>query len=291
MASKYEIFCKIVDNKSFSKTANEIGYTQSAISQIVKSLERDLNILLIDRGASRFTLTPDGNALLPYFRDVYNSEKALLKKASEIHGMYDSTIKIGTFSSVSRTILPAILSEFKHAHPNVNFTLKQGTYSNIAEWIQNKTVDFGFVIEEVASEIENTKPLFRNELLAVFSKDHPLASKEPLSLSDLAEHPLILIDEGDYSIPLAAFEKAQLTPKIECTVYDDYSIFAMLKQRCGFSMTYDITIKGFEEGLILRHVQEKPGRTIVLAWNNPNTMSYASRKLLESIQNCPDFSL
>lgn len=284
MASKYEIFCKIVDNKSFSKTANEIGYTQSAVSQIIKSLERELNILLIDRSASQFSLTPDGNALLPYFRDVYNSEKALLKKSHEIHRMYESTIKIGTFTSISRTILPAILKEFKQLYPNVNFVLKQGTYSSIVEWIKNKTIDFGFVIEEVVSEI-TMQPLFRNELLAVFSEQHPLVSKESISLSDLAEYPMILIDEGDYSVPLTEFANHNLTPKIECTVYDDYSILAMLKHSCGFTMSYDITMQGFEDKLVLRHIKENPGRNICLAWDNFNTMSYAAKKLVKTILN------
>lgn len=58
--SKYGVFCKVAEQKNFTRVANEIGYSQSAVSQIIKSLEKELDVTLINRGKEGVSLTKDG---------------------------------------------------------------------------------------------------------------------------------------------------------------------------------------------------------------------------------------
>ena len=113
MLSRYEIFCKVMENGTFTKTAEELGYSQSAISQAVRTLEQETETVLIDRKKDGIGLTADGEQYLPYFQQIYQAEKNLERKEEEMKGLTNSAIRIGTFTSVSRTFLPRLMMEFK----------------------------------------------------------------------------------------------------------------------------------------------------------------------------------
>lgn len=110
-----------------------------------------------------------------------------------------------------------------------------------------------------------------------------MAEQSSVSLSQLSQEPFILLDEGDYSVPMHAFYGKNLSPNIEYKVYDDYSILAMVRQGLGVSAMYRLVLSGFEKELAVRPIKEKPTRPIALAWNNWETMSYASRRFIEYI--------
>ncbi|WP_304065478.1 LysR family transcriptional regulator [Megamonas hypermegale] len=283
MISRYGIFCKVIELASFSKVARKIGYSQSAVSQTIKSLEKELGVILIDRKKDGITLTSDGKEFLPYLEAIYSAECALEQKHKEITGLENSIIRLGTFTSVSRNILPQLMKQFKKIYPNVNFILKQGEYTSIQKWVQTNSVDFGFVNSNAVSGID-VEVLYEDEMLAVLPPNHPLAQNEIISLAQLAKEPFILLDEGDYSVIMNAFQKLNLSPQIEYEVYDDYSILAMVRQGLGVSAMYGLVLNGLEKGLQIRPIREKPTRPVALAWQNKNTMSLASRRFMEFIQ-------
>lgn len=283
MISRYGIFCKVIELTSFSKVARKIGYSQSAVSQTIKSLEKELGVILIDRKKDGITLTSDGKEFLPYLEAIYSAECALEQKHKEITGLENSIIRLGTFTSVSRNILPQLMKQFKKIYPNVNFILKQGEYTSIQKWVQTNSVDFGFVNSNAVSGID-VEVLYEDEMLAVLPPNHPLAQNEIISLAQLAKEPFILLDEGDYSVIMNAFQKLNLSPQIEYEVYDDYSILAMVRQGLGVSAMYGLVLNGLEKGLQIRPIREKPTRPVALAWQNKNTMSLASRRFMEFIQ-------
>ena len=283
MISRYGIFCKVIELASFTKVARQIGYSQSAVSQTIKSLEKELGVILIDRKKDGITLTSDGKEFLPYLEAIYSAECALEQKHKEITGLENSIIRLGTFTSVSRNILPQLMKQFKKIYPNVNFILKQGEYTSIQKWVQTNNVDFGFVNSNAVSGID-VEILYEDEMLAVLPPTHPLAQNETISLAQLAKEPFILLDEGDYSVIMNAFQKLNLSPQIEYEVYDDYSILAMVRQGLGVSAMYGLVLNGLEKGLQIRPILEKPIRPVALAWQNKNTMSLASRRFMEFIQ-------
>src|SRR5690625_2389418 len=75
----YDAFIKIIETGSFTKAAEELGYTQSAMSQMVHSLEKELSTTLILRSRKGVTLTPDGKEFLPYIRNIGNSHLELIE--------------------------------------------------------------------------------------------------------------------------------------------------------------------------------------------------------------------
>ena len=283
--SKYYIFCRVVELHSFTAAATELGYTQSAVSQIVRSLETELGVVLLERRRDGVRLTADGKAFMPFLMNLAGAELALRKKQEEMEGLTDSTIVIGTFTSVSRTILPPLMAAFRREHPGVSFVLRQGEYVSIHDDIVSDRIDLGFITpdNEQRKSIEMQK-LYDDDMVAVLPPGHDLCSRSKVELKDLAGEPFILMDEGErYSTVLEGFRKRGLEPTIAYEVYDDYSILAMIQQNLGVSILFRRVVEGFSEGVEIRELSDRLRRPVYLAWKSRETMPLAARRFSDFI--------
>ena len=285
MISKYAIFCSVIESGSFTKTANLLNYSQSAVSQTIKNLEKEIGTCLLTRGHEGVKLTKDGQALYPYFQQIVQSEEQLTKKIEELQGLNKAEIRIGIFTSASRNFILPFIKEFKSKHPTVNFVLKQGDYTSIHQWLDTGQVDLGFTHIDYVGQLQS-QILYQACLYAVLPSKHPLAKQSEVSLSDLAKTELILLDEGENSLTRAAFAKANITPTFTYEIYDDYTILEMIRQDLGASLLYENFLDGLAlEDLTVRHITEKPFRTIVLAWKNWQTLPLAAQEFAKNISN------
>lgn len=280
MISRYGIFCRVVEQGSFTRAAAVCGYSQSAVSQNVKALEQETGVTLLRRQKDGVQLTQDGAEFYPYILAVFQSEQALERKRQETMGLQNSVIRIGTFTSVSRNLLPPKMKAFKQRYPQVRFVLRQGEYTSIPQWIRQGDIDFGFVNQDAVEGLE-TRLLYEDHMLAVLPQGHPLEQEERLTLRQLSREPLILLDEGEHSVLLDAFRQTGLTPNLAYEVYDDYSILSMVRQGLGISVLYEKVVAGFEQGLSLRPILEAPRRRVALSWLSWETMPYAARRFAE----------
>lgn len=284
--NRYDVFLTVVQTGSFTRAAAELGYSQSAVSQMVRTLEQELSATLIERGKHGAVLTADGAAYLPYLQALSTAFRGLEEKHRELTGLMGSVIRIGTFTSVSRNWLPQWMSRFRARYPGVRFVLSQGEYTMIERWIREGSVDFGFVSPAAVSGLELT-PLYRDRMLAVLPPSHPLAVKERVSLQELAKEPFILLDEGASSVPLAAFAAAGLQPDVQFQVYDDYTILPMVEQGLGVSVMYELVLRGLAQEVALRPLATPVERTIALAWRSKSAMPIAARRFVEFILEQP----
>lgn len=280
MISRYGIFCKVAELGSFTRAAESCGYSQSAISQNIKALEQETGVSLLSRRKDGVQLTADGRDFFPYLQAVWQAEQALERRRQETMGLKNSVIRIGTFTSVSRNLLPPKMKAFKARYPDVRFVLRQGEYTSIPQWIRQGEIDFGFVNQDAVDSMD-TRLLYEDHMLAVLPQGHPLEQKPVIPLKELSSEPLILLDEGDHSVLLDAFRQAGQTPNIAYEVYDDYSILSMVRQGLGISVLYEKVVSGFESGLSLRPILEAPRRRVALAWSSWETMPYAARRFAE----------
>ena len=259
MASRYQIVCMVVDCGSLKGAADELGYTQSAVSQAVKALERELGTTLIERGKQGVSLTRDGKQYLPFLRQIVTAEAELEGKRQELLGFSSTDIRIATFTNVSRTVLPRVIRDFGALHPGVRFTLKQGDYTRNAQWVHDGVVDFCFTARGFTAGLEK-RVVYHDELVALLPAAHPLTAKEKVTLADLASEPFVLLDEGEQSLVLDAFAAHGLSPHVTSEVTDDYTIMAMVEEGLGVSMLYRRTVEGMRADIRVRPIVHAPSR-------------------------------
>ncbi|TDP56290.1 LysR family transcriptional regulator [Aminicella lysinilytica] len=282
MLSRYYIFSKVIETGSFTEAARELSYSQSAVSQTVKGLEAELGTTLVRRDRFGVTLTSDGESYMPFIRGICGAEEALREKKVEMEGLTDAVIRIGAFTSVSRTFLPQLMRSFKAKNRGVQFELLNGEYSSIERWIREGSVDLGFVNSRYAENLQ-IEPLYRNDMKAVLPQNHPLAAKDIVTLEELAREHFIELFEGDYSVSMDAFRNKGLSPDIEYSVQDDYSIITMVRQGLGVSMLYDDLLEGYSGGVLVRDIADPPRREIALGYKDFSTLPLAARRFMDYI--------
>lgn len=226
--TKYDIFFKVLETKTISQAAKDLGYSQSAVSQTIKSLEEELETTLFIRQKSGVILSKDGHAYLPYLKSVQASLDNLRTKKQEMKGLDQVTLRIGTFTSVSRHLLPSLMEEFIEMYPNIQFELYQSEYTNIEQQLLEGSLDLGFTCIDAIQRVQYQE-LYYDEMFALVPQSHVLANYEVLSMKQIAKYPFIQLDEGEYSLPIKTFQNLGLHVQIKHKVYDDFTILAMIR--------------------------------------------------------------
>src|ERR1700740_2330115 len=112
-----KVFCDLTETESFTKAAQINSVTQSAVSQTISSLERQFKSLLIERSKKNFRLTPDGEALYDYSKQIIQTYDTLHSKVEEMKDIVSGSIRVATIYSIGLHVLPPYLKKFLKAFP------------------------------------------------------------------------------------------------------------------------------------------------------------------------------
>ena len=278
--NKYIALQKIIELGSFTKAAESLGYTQSSISQMIASLENELSIKLLTRSRYGVKLTIEGADLYPYMERLIYQYRSVLEKANEIKGLETGIIRVGTISSVTCNWMPQLINGFKKEYPNVQFLFHQGDYTLIPEWIASGQIDFGFINPNAGTYL-NTRTIKSGRMLAVLPKNHPLAEQKSIQLTDLADEPYIMLEEGHYSEPMAAFKSADIVPNIQYTLHDDYAIMTMVEAGLGISILAELILKRTNYDIVCLPLNPPITRTLAIGYKDWDSLPIASKHFID----------
>lgn len=281
--NRYIALQKIVEMGSFTKAAESMGYSQSAMSQMISSLENELSIKLINRSRTGAKLTLEGEELYPQIERMIYQFYAVREKANEITGLETGTVRMGTLASISAHWLPGLLKEFQEQYPGVEFVIHQGDYTSIYEWIKTGAVDFGFVNPRAVSGLE-ILVLKEGAMLAVLPENHPLIANDTIPLQLLAPEPFILLEEGHYYEPLEAFKSIGISPNIKYTIHDDYAIMTMVEAGLGVSILAELVLHRTNNRIKLRPTEPSITRTIAIGYKDRSSMPIACKRFIGLLQ-------
>lgn len=279
---RYIALLKILETGSFTKAAEALGYSQSAVSQMIHSLESELNMKLLYRIRSGIKLAPEGEALYPYIQSAVNHYNAMLERTRELKGLEDGLIRIGTLSSFSSQWLPSLIKQFQTMYPKVHFLLHQGDYTTIPAWVRTGEIDFGFVNPD-AETVKGLHTIFVNTggHKAILHPAHPLAAREAVTLEELAQEPFLLLEEGCLSEPLEAFRALGLEPRMELRMHDNFSICSMVEANVGVSILPDLALKKMNFDIVQRPTIPPITRKVALVMKDPDILPIASKYFIE----------
>lgn len=280
--SKFEAFVKVVELGSLTKAGAELGYTQSGVSHIISDLEEEFGFALLLRSRAGVRLTSDGERLLPVIRSILNSNEQLNQIIAAIHGLDSGTVRIGTFTSVAVHWLPGMIKEFLNDHPGIDVKLMNGDYHDVEQWINEGSVDLGFIVMPTALDCECV-PLIEDKLLAVLPPDHRLAGLDRFPVEEFAHEPYISLLENSDQDARRALERIGVRRNIKFVTKDDYAIIAMVEHGLGVSIMPELLIKGYKNVKTLE-LSEPSSRTIALAIPSSSKASPAARSFCEHVR-------
>lgn len=193
---KLKVFCTVAETKSFSKTSEIIHLTQPAVSLQIQALEEVYETKLFDRSSSTVTLTPAGELLYTYAKEIRSLYAAVEKEIGEITRIVKGSISVGASSTIGNYLLPGVITDFKKTHLKIKVHMLVGNTKKVVELLNSGNIDLGLVEGEVSRQKMNVERLTPDELLLIVPSHHPWAKKKEISISELAKEPFILREAG-----------------------------------------------------------------------------------------------
>lgn len=283
--NKYQIFLKVLEHRSFSKAAAELGYTQSAVSHSIAVMEKEFGFQLINRKDNKISLTRACIDLLPHIRNVASAQDELDLSLQSYRGIESGTLCIASIMSLPMHFFTELFRRFHEKYPAIHIVCIDGNYEELEEMLSGGRVDFGFTSVTSSLPFEYV-PLMRDRLMAVFPTDHPLCAKETVELSDLEDYDFIMPGEGPNHQIGELIRKYGLKLNSPYSVSDDNFTVKMVSDGLGVSILPEMSFKNYLDLPVeSRELREKPYRSIGIIYRHWDQLSPLSRILINEAKD------
>ena len=280
--SKYKVFLKVAELGNITRAAQELNYTQSGVSQIISSLERELGFPLLIRTKTGTILTSSGERVLESIRQIVKWEGSLQQIATSILGLETGMIRVGTFVSVSTQWLPPIMREFSALHPNIQFELVSGDYDDISQMLLENRLDCGFLSRLSSEGLEFTH-LLHDDYVVLLPKDHPYAHVEYFTYDMLNGQPFIVpTDELDFDLaPL--LKNRHLDLNITYRIKEDYTVISMVEHGLGISVLPKLLLEDIRNEVVVKPFSDSYSRDLGIAVRSSDYITPPTRAFMDFV--------
>lgn len=189
-----EYFSEVAKHLNFTKAAAVLHISQPSLSKAIKNLEEELGVPLFYRSSKQMELTDAGKAVLVNARKVIDGFKNLTSELTDVIELKKGEIRIGISPTIDATFFSKLIGDFKEAYPLVKLILTEVGTKTIKQGIDDGSLDVGFISKNfpIQKEFLNMIDLYKDPLMLIVHKNHPLALKEEIDFSDLKTEPFIL---------------------------------------------------------------------------------------------------
>lgn len=281
---KYMVFLKTVELGSLTKAGEELKYTQSGISHILNSLEKECGMRLLERDRSGVYLNSTGKMLYPYIKKVCECHQQLSEVIDTLLSLKSGTIRIGTMTSISTSWLPKLLQTFCEIYPNIKFQMLCGEYSDIEKWIRHGEVDMGFIKEPVMNDL-TVYPLEKDEMMVILPIGHPLAKLKAIPHEELEKYPFILYIDDENSEIKEILNKYDIVSKAQYVTKEDYSIMALVEYGMGISVLPKLVLQRCPYHIEIKGLEPPIYRNLAIAVKYNDILSPIAKEFLKHILN------
>jgi len=269
---------------SFGRAAVRLGYTQSAVSQQIATLEKIVGERLVERpgGPRPVSLTEAGRLLVRHAESIVARLQAAQADLHALRAGEAGTLRVGTFQSVGARVLPEIIRAYTAAWPAVDLVLVEMDDEEIEAALERGELDVGFVLLPVLDAPLEAVELLRDPYVLVTPASSPLAHGTP-TLEQIAAEPLIGF-RSDRSIgPVeAALHGAGVEPRFSFRSNDNPTVQALVAAGIANAVMPRLTIDEADRRVAVQDLEAVPPRVIAIAWHRDRYHSPAARAFVET---------
>lgn len=280
---KLILLCDIAETNNLTLSAERMGYTQSGVSHSIKKIEEEMGIKLFKRMKNGVQLTHEGLAVMPYISSIVKYYGMMNNTIDALGGVQTGSIEIGAYSSVASIWLPVIIREFKTMHPNVSIRIREGHMSEIERWINEKSIDFGFLSWRKEQNFKFVV-LARDPLYAVVPKHFPLPPdySDSFPISAFTKYPVISYEpDMDHDDISHILKKSNISIKRSFTCHDDYTIIRMIENDLGIGLLPGMILENHDGNVRKIPLSPPKIRTLGIGILSENTLSRAADSFMK----------
>jgi len=278
----------IADEGSFGRAAERLGYTQSAISQQIATLERIVGLRLVERpgGPRPISLTEAGRILLRHADAIHARLLAAKADMSALEAGDAGRLRVGTFQSVGARVLPSLLRRFSEARPSVEIVLSETSDEReLLELIERGELDVTFWTLPVPAGPYESVELLHDPYVLVVPTGSPLAAlRRPPSLKEIALQPLIGFNHCTAMDQVEAqLSSSGRAPTFVFRSDNNGTVQGLVGAGVGISVAPLLTVDADDDRVEVVDLQGRiPPRVIGLVWHADRHRSPAAEAFVES---------
>jgi DNA-binding transcriptional LysR family regulator len=261
----------VAQERSFSAAASKLGYTQSAVSGQILALERAIGARVFERirGSRPVQLTPEGEILLAHAAAITARLDTAQVEIAALNGMR-SVLRIGTFQTVARTLVPEAFNRLRTEDPKADLELVESyDLDALLDSLERGKLDLAFTVLPTRPGPFETVELYRDEYVLVCSRLHPLVHVGTVSLEELQALPVIAVDNcRAQSAAEIAIAAAGRPLNVVRRLEDVASILAFVSAGLGIGFVPSLAVAELPPELAVIPIDARvPPRVIALAWH------------------------
>ncbi|WP_102224470.1 LysR family transcriptional regulator [Acidimangrovimonas sediminis] len=189
------MFVEVVRQGGFTRAAEAVFATQSTVSKAVRQLEDEVGVPLIDRAGQRVGLTAAGEVVHRRALRILAEQADLMREIDEIRGLQRGTLRLGLPPIGSSVLFAPVLASYRARYPGVDIHLVEHGSSRLEEVVRAGELDLAGSLLPVSEEFA-WQDVRREPLMALLSRDHPLAKAGAIGIDALRDIPFILFESG-----------------------------------------------------------------------------------------------
>lgn len=284
-------FLKVAETNSFSEAAHLLYLSQSNVSKHIMSLEKEFGHKLFKRQGRHIELTEFGYYFLEKSALILEHYISIQNKARHLNDIHTKKIRIATVPLLYNPIFEYIFDQFNNYHPEITLTIDEHEPVNIAAKIKSEAYDYG-VVRDFYNDIAEFEsiPILDARLVALVSKNHPLATKKTISLLQLRNDIFISVyaESRIHAYTTECCKSLGFTPNTEYNLRRIANVFNYVSKNKGVSLIFchgEKDINYDEKNIVKLELEERFPSKVLLIRNKDYDVCPASKKLEVYMKN------
>lgn len=280
-SKKLEALLMAVDLGSFTKAAEVLGYTQSGLTHMMNSLEKEVGFTLLERGRSGVRLTEEGERIAPAVREFLQANARLDSVIEQVASSRTEIIRVSAYASIAMHWLPGIIQRFREECPDVDVDIRMADHVDVPyELLAQGKMDAILVSPQDEGQYEWVH-LADDPMFAVLPKDFDTQGMTAFPLAAFEARDFIMPSQGFDKDIMRIFNRIGVKPHILPTWVDDPTVISMVSHGLGVSMMTELTVRGRTDGVELLPVEPASSRELGLAVRSLDAASDGLRHFID----------
>ncbi|KGP92142.1 LysR family transcriptional regulator [Pontibacillus chungwhensis BH030062] len=231
-------FVEVARVKSFTKASHSLKLSQPALSKMIRNLEEELDVTLIDRSKKQITLTDSGELVYTQAQRVLGMMDDLTSSLYDMVHLKKGTIELGLPPLIGTLFFPELIAGFRQKFPGISIKITEYGAKKIEKILEEGHVDVAVAVAPIDETVFKAYPFNEETMDVVLPTNHKLAHKDSVDLAELAHEKFILFQEdfAMHDIIQTYCQSVGFTPEIELESSQWDFIVEMVKAHIGIAI-------------------------------------------------------
>jgi DNA-binding transcriptional LysR family regulator len=273
-------FIAVARRGSFTRAAEDVALSQSAVSLSVRQLESELGLKLLDRTTRQVQLTAVGSTLVATGSRLIDELDATLRELRDIGEQHRGRVVMACVPAVARSLMPKCVVYCANKWPSISLSIDDSAASEVIRKVARGEVEFGIASGEIASAELLVQPLMDDPFRLVCRRDDPLAAKHSVRWTQLTGRRLVMLDNtsGSRQVIEAALSNTGTQVEVFLELAQPSSVLGMVETGVGIAIVPQLAAPRGDDAVLatLRLVRPVANRTILLLRRRDRSLSPAA---------------